>query len=152
MDQRQAQVRIFRKQDAMRLGYEDPPRIVRIWVDGSVGAKHLDFGTVELVPGAYTPDHAHAVAEEVIWVHRGRGIYFIEGEEFPVEEGMVVFVPPGVRHHSLNTGEAVMTIIFAFSPSGTEAQFQLRKEGAGGTRLPSELPGPGTPGPSTTQE
>ena len=136
---------ILRKEEVTRLRYEDPRRTVYIWVDGSVGAKHLDFGTVELAPGEYPPDHAHPVAEEVMWVHRGRGIVRIDGEEYPVEEGMVVFAPPGVRHQFVNTGEEMMVIAYAYSPSGTEAQFRLREEGAEEMRLPAALPVPGTP-------
>jgi len=109
----------------------------------------MDFGTVELAPGEYPPDHAHVAAGEVMWVHRGRGIVRIDGEEHPVEEGMVVFAPPGVRHQFVNTGEEMMVIAYAYSPSGTEAQFRLREEGAEETHLQADLPAPGTPAAPT---
>ena len=128
----------------MRLRFEDPPRTVFVWLDSSMGTEYLDFGTVDLQPGEYPPDHAHPVAEEVMWVHRGRGLIRIDGEESVVEEGMVVFAPPGVRHQFVNTGDEVMTIAYAYAPSGSEAQFQLRKEGAEATSPPTELPSPGT--------
>ena len=115
-----------------------------LWLDGSVGTTHLDFGTVDLAPGDAPPEHSHATAEEVMWVHRGRGIVRIDGQEFPVEEGMVVFAPPGVLHQFVNTGDEMMTIAFTFSPSATEAQFRLRKEGVAETELPAILPSPGT--------
>ena len=148
MGEREAQAYVFRKEDTTRLRYESPPRTVYIWLDGSVGTQYLDFGTVDLAPGEYPPEHSHAVPEEVMWVHRGRGIVRINGKEFPVEEGVVVFAPPGVRHQFVNTGDEMMTIAYAFSPSATEAQFQLRGEGTASKILSSGLPAPGTPAPA----
>jgi quercetin dioxygenase-like cupin family protein len=144
MDKDQAEALVLRKENAMRLQYEEPPRTVYIWVDSTVGSEYLDFGTVELVPGAHTPNHAHALAEEVMWVHHGRGVATINGEDYQVEEGMVVFAPPGVRHCFSNTGDEMMTIAYAYSPSGSEAQFRLREEGIPSSISSADLPAPGT--------
>lgn len=75
-----------------------------------------------------------------MWVHRGRGIMRLDGEEFAVEPGTMIFAPPGVRHQFVNTGDEVMVAFYAYSPSGTESQFRMREKG-----LPTELPAPGTP-------
>ena len=148
MEPDQTRVLILRKEDVTKLQYDNPPRAVYLWVDSSVGAKHLDFGMVELEPGQYPPEHSHAVAEEAMWVHRGRGTVRTDGQEFPVEEGMLVFAPPGVRHQFVNTGSEKMVVVYAYAPPGTEAQFQLRKKGSGGAISPADLPGPGTAAPS----
>ena len=134
---------VLRKDDATRLEYEDPPRAVYIWLDRSAGARHLDCGTLELAPGEFPPEHAHAVAEEVMWVHCGRGIMRLDGEEFPVEEGTLVFAPPGVRHQFVNTGDEVMVAFYVYSPSGTESQFRLREQAGRGSGLAANLPAPG---------
>lgn len=46
-----ARALVLREDDATKVRYEDPPRTVYIWLDSSVGARHLDCGTLELAPG-----------------------------------------------------------------------------------------------------
>ena len=82
-----------------------------------------------------------------MWVHRGRGIMRLDGDELPVEPGTMIFAPPGVRHQFVNTGDEVMVAFYAYSPSGTESQSRMREKG-----LPTELPAPGTPAAASDWE
>jgi uncharacterized cupin superfamily protein len=59
------------------------------------------FGLV--VPGGQGGDvHSHEKGEHIILILSGEGVEMVEGKEFPVKTGDILFVPAGVKHTILN--------------------------------------------------
>lgn len=68
--------------------------------------------------------HAHKKNEELYLVIRGSGIFFIDGEEFPIEEGSVVRVAPeGER--AFKAGSEDLYFICIQAEAGTLSQATL---------------------------
>ena len=55
--------------------------------------------------GAY---HYHEEREHLIFLIKGKGVEIIEGEEFPVKAGDVLFVPAGEKHTIMNNSNEEM--------------------------------------------
>ncbi len=55
-----------------------------------------------LPPGSQVPYHFHNIRESVIFFIAGEGIEIVEGEEFPVKAGDILFIPAGEKHTTLN--------------------------------------------------
>jgi mannose-6-phosphate isomerase-like protein (cupin superfamily) len=49
--------------------------------------------------------HVHPNAEQVYYILRGRGALIVDGERYPVREGDVVYLPPGVYHQAVNESD-----------------------------------------------
>ena len=63
---------------------------------------------IELREGLSLPEHVHRDQPDLIYVLEGEATMFIEGEgEFPLEQGMVVMVPPNTRHTIKNIRKTV---------------------------------------------
>ncbi|MFH1241489.1 MAG: cupin domain-containing protein [Pseudomonadota bacterium] len=59
------------------------------------------FGLV--VPGGQGGDvHSHDKGEHIILILSGEGVELVEGKEFPVKAGDILFVPAGLKHTILN--------------------------------------------------
>jgi len=57
----------------------------------------------EMDPGCATTAHTH-YWEHQVFVLAGRGAVITGGEEAPLEEGDMVYIPPGDRHQFVNRG------------------------------------------------
>jgi quercetin dioxygenase-like cupin family protein len=51
-----------------------------------------------LPPGSQVPYHFHNIRESVIFFIAGEGIETVEGEEFPVKAGDILFIPAGENY------------------------------------------------------
>ena len=49
--------------------------------------------------------HAHENTEQIYYFIRGCGKMLIDGEEYPVEAGDAVHLPPKTKHQVINDGE-----------------------------------------------
>ena len=71
---------------------------------------------VLLRKGVTLPDHVHRDQPDLIYVLDGKATMFIEGEdEFPLEAGKVVLVPPNTLHAIRNVEEDLY-VYNVFSP------------------------------------
>lgn len=63
------------------------------------------------------PDHLHDWWE-ILYIHRGKGTFFIEQSFFELEEGDLIIVPPNAVHRSiLNKEERLTSTALFFSPA-----------------------------------
>ena len=67
----------------------------RFMLGGAVGLTGCEVSVNSMKAGGFTPFvHSHKMNEEVYIVMRGKGMFYIDGEEFPVQEGSLVRVAP----------------------------------------------------------
>jgi quercetin dioxygenase-like cupin family protein len=82
-----------------------------------------------LVPGSQVPYHYHENRESIIIFISGEGIEIIEGEEFPVKTGDVLFIPAGEKHTTLNRSDSDLRYLEFFTCPPVSADFFEVKEG-----------------------
>lgn len=89
------------------------------------GAKFAT-GMTRFPPGAAIVLHSHNVDESVT-VIEGAGRAEIDGEEFDVETFSTTYVPAGVNHRFINTGDTHMRIMWVYA--GTEVTRTIAETG-----------------------
>jgi len=72
------------------------------------GAKNITLNYAEFEPGQAFNQHIHKSSEDVIVVLKGKGWIRVEGTDHPIEEGDVVYVPPGEQHGTIAETAMVM--------------------------------------------
>ncbi len=83
---------------------------MRIAVGPHDGAPHFVMRVFTVEPGGHSPRHSHPYEHEV-FVHKGNGEVFHEGEAFPVGPGSVAYVPAGSLHQFVNTGRDPLVFV-----------------------------------------
>jgi quercetin dioxygenase-like cupin family protein len=58
-----------------------------------------------LQSGKRSDYHLHQDAEQLYYILRGHGHMIVDDEQYPVREGDVVYLPPGVRHRAVNDSD-----------------------------------------------
>ncbi len=66
--------------------------------------------------------------EEVIYVQRGSGKAWVNGEVTKVRRGDALLIPSGARHMVLNTGRQVLVLLCAFSAADPERRYREHPE------------------------
>jgi len=80
----------------------------------SVGTRKTMLAYSVFKPGTGTAARTHE-EEELCYILTGKGLILSEDGDVPVEEGMAVYIPQGVRHGTLNNGEEDLTMVYVFS-------------------------------------
>jgi quercetin dioxygenase-like cupin family protein len=87
------------------------------------GAKNLGGMFGLLPPGTQVPYHYHTKRESVINVISGQGIEVMDGEEFPISAGDIIFVPVGVKHTTINNSDKDLRYIEFYTNPPVGADF-----------------------------
>ena len=82
-------------------------------VGGGMGARGIATGMTVFPPGGGIVEHWHNV-EESVTVLAGSGFAEIEGERTPVAQYDATYIPAGVRHRFVNTGDTEMRILWVY--------------------------------------
>ena len=98
--------------------------VVRIKIAKSQGATSLCFLSESISPGDVLPVHKHSNEDELIFIHKGSGLFTLGEQVTPVDEGAVMLVPKGTWHGLQNTGSVNIEMRFAFTPAGFEGFFR----------------------------
>ena len=91
--------------DGSQAVHELPNGTLRLLVWPGMGARILSTPSARLKVGQAFEAHAHAVAEDVILVYRGKGRVFLHDRWYDVKEGDLVYAPAGVKHGFANPAE-----------------------------------------------
>ena len=89
---------------------------------GQFGAKNLAVTWVDCPAGSVQEVHQHDAEEQVYVIIRGRGVMIVGDEEHEVDEGTLVFIPPGSPHAIRNTSSKLMSYVSATSPPFEHAE------------------------------
>ncbi len=68
-------------------------------------------------PGQEHALHAHEGMDKVYHVLQGTGLFTLEGQELPMEPGLMLIAPEGVPHGIRNTGDARLVVLAVLAPS-----------------------------------
>ena len=86
----------------------------------------MEFSVGSLVAGEAVPfKHKHKQNEEVYVFLSGKGIFSLDGEEFPVASGSVVRVAPSVVRTHRNTGAVPLVFLCFQAKAGSLEQATL---------------------------
>ena len=103
------------------------------------GAQAFSAGIVLLAPGKGHATHAHPGTEEILYCVSGYGTQTVAGETQPLSPGMMVFIPDGVEHSTINIGWEMLKLVAIYAPPGPE--IELRELPDCTVLPPGELPG-----------
>ena len=108
--------------EAVRM--RDGSAIVKIKVARSSGAASIAALSEVFHPGDTLPVHKHLNEDEVIFIHKGKGLFTLGEKQYPLGEGSIVFIPKGVWHGFHNNGSEPIDMRFCYSPPGFEGFFR----------------------------
>lgn len=77
----------------------------------SMGVYHLNMGTED----KQTPHKQ----DEIYYVTNGKAVLAVDGKDYPVEQGSVLFVAAHAKHRFHSIAEDLTTLVF-FAPAETE--------------------------------
>ncbi len=80
------------------------------------GVEELTFSHALLPSNGRTDYHEHD-RPEMIYVVTGSGTCLNEGEEVPITEDVVMWIPAGEKHQIINTGSTQMKLATIFVPA-----------------------------------
>ena len=98
--------------------------------EGDFGSAKLAITWVECEPGSEQTLHTHASAEQVYVIVKGAGTMLVGDQEQAVEEGTMIFIPPGTPHAIRAPGASALAYVSATSPP-----FPAVRDGAAWTPL-----------------
>ena len=102
----------------------DGSAIVRIKIAKTQGAHSISFLSESFRPGDRLPLHKHLNEDELIFLHKGTGLFTLGAKQYPIKAGAVALVPKGVWHGLENTGSENIEMRFGYSPAGFEGFFR----------------------------
>lgn len=105
----------------VQLGAPGGPRTMYLLVEPkNTGTAAVAMGVEDFAVGGCTPDHTHPHSDEIFFVISGTGRAVVSGQSREVGPGDAIWIPRGVRHQLLNTGNAVLRTTWTFVPAGPE--------------------------------
>ncbi len=84
--------------------------------NATVGCKNIEFFLTEIRPGGEAEEDIHPISEHAYFVISGRGLAKVEGEEFTVEPGDCLYIPPGAKHGIKPIGTETLRFVVWMSP------------------------------------
>ena len=82
------------------------------------GSQHLVLGTETIPPGGVIPKHRHLGQDEILFLQTGSARVSLNGQNYEVHAGGMVFFPLNTWVSLRNTGAAPIQLIFIFSAPG----------------------------------
>ena len=102
------------------LGFCNIPELsINIKVNPGPEGPTFAMGTAELAVQSEIFD-THEGIDEVIFIHRGKGSVTVGDEVFPAGSGTTMYIPRGVYHGFVNTGETPWVFVWISSRPGFE--------------------------------
>jgi len=117
-------MKLLRTEDYIRLKNPTPGQAYRPEIlKAADGARDMGGMFGLLVPGSQVPYHYHKIRESVLFIISGEGFEIIEGEEFKVKAGDILFIPAGEKHAIINRSEQDLRYLEFFTRPPVGADF-----------------------------
>lgn len=113
-----SEILIARKKETPRGEFKTPARDVYVYFD-SKNNDTFGAGVCQMPPGSNNEKHAHADADEVIYVISGTMKIVVEGQENTLEQGDAIMLKRNQVHQIFNPSESE-TLIHTFTFAGTK--------------------------------
>lgn len=81
----------------------------------TIGSENVAMGIGYVNPGEELLRHRHTY-EEMYYYLQGRGTMIVGDAVLKAESGLFVYVPPNVPHHTINTGDEPMVLLYSYWP------------------------------------
>lgn len=75
-------------------------------------SRRLTLGHTTIYPTGTTTGHAHDDMEEVYYVAMGKGTMVVGEDEYDIEQGDALYVPPGVFHTTKQRGNVPLVVVW----------------------------------------
>ncbi|MFW5985945.1 MAG: cupin domain-containing protein [Halanaerobiales bacterium] len=75
-------------------------------------SRRLTMGHTTIYPTGSTTGHTHDDMEEVYYVVSGKGVMVVGDDEFEIETGDSLYVPPGEFHTTYQRGNLPLTVVW----------------------------------------
>lgn len=111
----------FRDANAFWLGLDEPGqrrKVFKIVDRETVGSEFMVAGLTIFEPGESSSLHNHPGSEEINYIVRGSGKVLSDGEEEEFGPNSFMFIPKGVFHRHVNTGDEPLWLTFTYTPPG----------------------------------
>jgi len=111
-------------------------RRYRIPVSRRMGARDI-AQSVSIYSAGRAPSRRNREGEEVLYVVRGAGACYIDGQRYELEPGTGVFIPPGSVYQIENPADAKLEIVSVCCPEETDVEtaFSIEENNAPVTAL-----------------
>jgi quercetin dioxygenase-like cupin family protein len=104
--------------------WRDGTALVKIKISKIDNSQSISFLSESFIPGDAIRVHKHSNEDELIFIHKGTGVFTLDEKEYAVQAGAVALVPKGIWHGLRNTGAENIEMRFAYTPSGFEGYFR----------------------------
>lgn len=122
-------MKIFRIGDYVQLENPNPGKPYRPEILTSEDrAKTLGGMFGLLVPWSQVPYHYHKHRESIIIVISGEAVEIVEGKEYPIKTGDILFIPAGEKHTTINRSFQEFRYLEFFTSPPLGADFVEVKE------------------------
>jgi quercetin dioxygenase-like cupin family protein len=110
---------LFKQSDLEEYRAPEPfTRYAKIFFDEKVISNTpLSMGIFRFEPGQHGPKHLHEKEVEVYYCLRGKGCVTLDGEDFILEPGNVLYIPPKLYHETKNIGVDDFEFLAIFAPT-----------------------------------
>lgn len=81
-------------------------------VESGKASQKLNMGYTTIYPTGSTTGHTHDDMEEVYFVISGKGVMVVGEDEFEINAGDGLYVPPGVFHTTYQRGNMPLTVLW----------------------------------------
>ena len=115
---------IVNEEEGEAVQMRDGTAIVKIKISKADGANSISFLSESFRPGDELPVHKHMNEDELIFIHKGTGLFTLGEKKYQVTEGGVILVPKGIWHGLKNNGTQNIEMRMGYTPSGFEGFFR----------------------------
>lgn len=112
----------FKDSQPVWLGLNNPGMVRKVFkliTPETVGSKYLMAGLTIFEPGEASSVHNHPESEELNIVIRGSGEVISGDDKQSFKQNDYIFIPSGVYHQHVNTGNEPLWLLWAYTPQGS---------------------------------